>query len=51
MQRALLLIDTHRECVEWLIEESITLERVSDALSAILAGRVLKVVVDFEKPA
>jgi len=51
MQRALLVIDTHRECVEWLIEESITLERVPDALSAILAGRVLKVVVDFEKPA
>jgi threonine dehydrogenase-like Zn-dependent dehydrogenase len=49
MQRALFVIDTHRECVEWLIEDDITLESVPDALSAILAGRVLKYVVDHER--
>jgi threonine dehydrogenase-like Zn-dependent dehydrogenase len=49
MQRALAVIDANRECAEWLIEETISLVRVPDALSAILAGRVLKYVVDCER--
>jgi threonine dehydrogenase-like Zn-dependent dehydrogenase len=48
MQRALGILDAHRDSAAWLVEESIGLERVPDALSAILSGRVLKYVVDFE---
>jgi threonine dehydrogenase-like Zn-dependent dehydrogenase len=51
MLRALLILNAHRECVEWLIEDSIGLEGVPDALSAILAGGVLKYVVDLDRAA
>jgi threonine dehydrogenase-like Zn-dependent dehydrogenase len=46
MRRALGIIADHRESVERLIQERASLDRVSDALSAIWAGRVLKIVVD-----
>jgi threonine dehydrogenase-like Zn-dependent dehydrogenase len=47
MRRALGILDAHWKDVEWLIEDTVTLDRVPDALSAIWEGRVLKVVVQF----
>ena len=49
MRRALGILDAHRKDVEWLIEDTVTLDRVPDALSAIWEGRVLKVVVQFQR--
>jgi L-iditol 2-dehydrogenase len=48
MHRAVSILDAHREAVEWLIEERISLDQVQDAISSILTGRVLKYVVEFE---
>lgn len=45
MRRALSILDAHRKDVEWLIEDTVSLDRVPDALSAIWEGSVLKVVV------
>lgn len=47
MRRALSILDAHREDVEWLIEDTVTLDRVPDALSRMWEGGVLKVVVQF----
>jgi len=45
MRRALSILGAHRQEVEWLIEDTVALDRVPDALSAIWEGSVLKVVV------
>ena len=47
MQRAVSLLDAHREPAEWLIEDRISLGQVQDALTTILTGRALKYVVEF----
>jgi threonine dehydrogenase-like Zn-dependent dehydrogenase len=46
MRRALGIIAAHRAGVEMLIEERVSLDHVTDSLSAIWDGRALKVVVD-----
>jgi threonine dehydrogenase-like Zn-dependent dehydrogenase len=48
MERALSLLEANRDAAERLIEERISLNGVQDAFFTILAGRVLKYVVELE---